>query len=85
MALNTVDEIKLNKNNSFQTFASALSRPALFPMPEFIVDLIFGKERGALLTTGAKITPKRAIELGFKFTYPSIDEACKELVNVKRG
>jgi len=66
-----------------KAFASALTRPALFPMPKFVVDLIFGKERGVLLTTGAKILPQRAIELGFKFTYSTIEEACKEVVNTK--
>lgn len=71
------------KKNLFQAFASALTRPAVFPMPEFVVDLIFGKERGVLLTTGAKISPKKSIDLGFKFTYPTIEEACKEVVNAK--
>lgn len=52
-------------------------------MAEFVVDLIFGKERGVLLTTGAKISPKKSIDLGFKFTYPTIEEACKEVVNAK--
>ncbi|KAG4074256.1 hypothetical protein HA402_008665 [Bradysia odoriphaga] len=64
-------------------FASALTRPALFPMPEFVVKLIFGMERGVLLTTGAKISSQKSIDLGFKFTYPTVDEACREVVNAK--
>lgn len=58
-------------------------RPALFPMAEFVVNLIFGKERGVLLTTGAKISSQNSIDLGFKFTCPTIEEACKEVVNSK--
>lgn len=67
----------------FQTFASALTRPALFPMAEFVVNLIFGKERGVLLTSGAKILPEKTMALGFKYTYPTIEEACKEVVTSK--
>lgn len=52
-------------------------------MAESVVNLIFGKERGVLLTTGAKISTQKCMNLGFKFTYPTIEEACKELVNSK--
>lgn len=54
-------------------------RPALIPMPEFMVHLIFGKERGTLLLDGAKIKPNRVEEFGFKYKYPEIRSACKEV------
>lgn len=62
-----------------QAFASVLRRPAIFNTPEFVVNLMFGKDRAALLTTGAKIQPQRAIEHNFKYLYPNVIDACKEV------
>lgn len=64
----------------YKAFASAMRRPAIFPMPEFVLNLLFAKERAVLLTTGAKIIPKRTQEMGFKFEFPDIKSACKEVV-----
>lgn len=60
-----------------QAFGKALWRPALIPLPEFVVEYLFSKERSVLLTTGAKISPKRTLESGFQFKYPDISSACK--------
>ncbi|XP_005188301.1 epimerase family protein SDR39U1 [Musca domestica] len=63
-----------------KTFASALHRPCLFAVPEFVVDLMFGKDRSALLLSGAKIEPKHALDTGFEFKYPTAKLACQEVV-----
>lgn len=60
-------------------FAKAMWRPALIPLPEFVVDLMFSKERSVMLTTGAKIKPKRTLETGFEYEYPEIYKACKSV------
>lgn len=63
-----------------KAFASALSRPALLKTPECVFDFIFGKERSVLLTAGPKVIPTRTLATGFKFDYPTIREACREVV-----
>lgn len=63
-------------------FGRALWRPALIPLPEFVVDALFSKERSVLLTTGAKIEPKRTLETGFKYEYPDISSACKDVARL---
>ncbi|XP_017492568.1 PREDICTED: epimerase family protein SDR39U1 isoform X1 [Rhagoletis zephyria] len=63
-----------------KAFASALRRPCLFAVPELVIETIFGKDRSALLLSGAKIQPKRTLETGFKFKYPTAKEACLEVV-----
>lgn len=63
-----------------QAFASALNRPCLFAVPEFVVHAIFGKERAALLLTGAKIQPKRTLASGYQFKYPDVKSALAEVV-----
>lgn len=74
----TAPDIVTNGDFS-KSFARALFRPALIPLPEFAVNIIFGKERSVLLTTGAAIKPKRTLESGFKYEYPTIKEACKDV------
>ncbi|XP_055386010.1 epimerase family protein SDR39U1 [Condylostylus longicornis] len=66
-------------------FASCLKRPALIPFPEFAVKLIFGKDRSALLLTGAKIEPKLTIESGFKYGFPIVKGACEDIIKKVRG
>lgn len=72
-------EIVTNGEFSKQ-FASILCRPAVFSVPEFVVNLIFGKERAALLTNGAKVKPEQAEKIGYSYHYPTIRDACHEVV-----
>ncbi|XP_058821788.1 epimerase family protein SDR39U1 [Topomyia yanbarensis] len=65
-----------------KAFASALVRPAIFPLPEFVLNLIFGNERAVLLTKGAKVIPKRTMEVGFQYQYPDIRSACKNVARL---
>jgi uncharacterized protein (TIGR01777 family) len=58
----------------------ALGRPAVVPIPGFVLDLKFGSEFGAVLRGGQRAVPKRALELGYEFKHPELDEALKDLV-----
>lgn len=67
--------------NSFtRALATALSRPHLFPMPSFVLKLIFG-EAAQLLTEGQRVIPKVLMREGFVFNYNEIDEALVAIVN----
>ncbi|XP_075156242.1 epimerase family protein SDR39U1 [Haematobia irritans] len=81
--LNAVAPDIVTNGEFSKTFATALHRPCLFAVPEFVVDLIFGKDRSALLLSGAKIEPKRTLETGFNFKYPTAQAACQEVVKKK--
>ena len=61
-----------------KNFGRAMWRPAMIPLPLQVVEFMFSKERAVLLTTGAKIKPKRTLETGFKYNFPRIFEACKD-------
>lgn len=56
-----------------------MRRPTLFTTPAFVMERIFGEERAPLLLSGAKIQPKRTLETGFKYQYPKIIDACREV------
>jgi len=64
-----------------KAFASAMWRPAFIPLPGFVVNTIFGPERGALMVEGQNVTPKRTLESGFQFQYSGLKEACEEVVS----
>lgn len=77
--LNAVSPNNLTNAEFTKAFAKSMKRPAVIPMPEIAVKIIFGKERSVLLTSGAKITPKRTLDYGFKYYYSDITEACKDV------
>jgi uncharacterized protein (TIGR01777 family) len=58
----------------------ALKRPAVLPVPGFVLDLKFGREFGQVLRGGQRVVPKRAQELGYQFRYPELDPALADLV-----
>lgn len=58
----------------------ALGRPALVPVPGFVLDLKFGTEFGAVLKGGQRAVPQRAQGLGYEFKHPDLDEALKDLL-----
>ena len=57
-----------------QELASALSRPCLFRVPEFVLRVMMG-EMADLVIHGQKVVPKRLQESGYKFIYPEISQA----------
>ncbi|XP_047534526.1 epimerase family protein SDR39U1 [Vanessa atalanta] len=65
-----------------KAFAKALSRPAFFTVPEFVLNILLHKERAMMLTKGQHVTPKRTLEYGFQFKYPNIDAACAECAHL---
>jgi uncharacterized protein len=58
----------------------ALNRPAIMPLPGFVLDLKFGSEFGAVLRGGQRVIPKRTRELGYEFLHPELDEALDDLL-----
>jgi len=63
-----------------KTLGAAISRPTIFPIPEFAVKLIFGEMGETLLLEGARILPKRLTESGFNFKHQNLEEALKDIL-----
>jgi uncharacterized protein len=49
------------------------------PVPSFMMKLLFG-ELSVLLLEGQKVLPRKVMEHGFEFRYPTLDVALKELL-----
>lgn len=73
---------QLITNEQFaKALGTAMSRPAVLPLPEIAVNLAFGEERGKIMLEGQKVIPKRTLDAGFTFKYPTIEVACKQCVS----
>jgi len=58
----------------------ALGRPAVLPIPGVTLDLMFGREFGRVMRGGQRVVPRRALDLGYEFKYPELDEALGDLL-----
>lgn len=53
----------------------ALRRPAVFPVPKLAVTAMRGRELADAVVGGARVLPRRALDLGYEFRHPDLDEA----------
>jgi uncharacterized protein (TIGR01777 family) len=52
----------------------ALHRPAVLPVPALALRLLYG-DMAEIVTDGVRMVPVRALELGYRFRHPDLDEA----------
>ncbi|MDA1305673.1 MAG: TIGR01777 family oxidoreductase [Acidobacteria bacterium] len=58
----------------------ALGRPAVFPVPGFVLTIIVGEMAGPALLAGQRVVPAHALTLGFTFQFPDIHSALSDAV-----
>jgi uncharacterized protein (TIGR01777 family) len=61
------------------TLARVLHRPALMRVPAFALRLVLG-EMADVVLTGQAAVPARALALGFRFSFPSLEPALRDLL-----
>jgi uncharacterized protein (TIGR01777 family) len=54
----------------------ALGRPAVAPVPGLAVKALYG-EMASIVTTGARVMPKKLEDAGYAFRHPDLDEALR--------
>ncbi len=59
--------------------ASAVHRPAIFPVPKLALKLLFGEMAGMLLAS-QRVTPEAAKKAGFQFQHPKLGPALRRLI-----
>jgi len=62
-----------------QAMGKVLGRPAFAPLPAFALRMMLG-EVAEVITTGQKVLPKRALELGYPFEFTEIEKALRDLL-----
>jgi hypothetical protein len=67
-------------NSEFtRELARMLRRPAVFPVPEFALRLLFGEMAGVLLAS-QRVVPAAAQAAGFRFRFPQLPPALADLL-----
>jgi uncharacterized protein len=63
-----------------ETLASVLRRPALFPLPAFVVKTIFGEMGEATLLASQRVEPARLVGTGYPFAFSDLRASLEHLV-----
>ncbi len=61
------------------TLGQVMGRPAFLPTPGWLLRLTLG-ELADLLLKGQRVLPKRLLDLGFQFAFPTLEMALEELL-----
>ncbi len=68
-----------------RTLARVLHRPCLFRVPAFALRLAMGEMADGLLLSGQRAVPARALSLGFRFRYESLEAALRQALGVPQS
>lgn len=60
-----------------RTLGQLLHRPAIFPVPEFALNLRFGRELGQATLWSQRVIPEKLTESGFTFQFPDLETALR--------
>ena len=62
--------------------ASKLSRPMIYPpVPAFLLRLVVGAAVDELVLLSHSVYPKQLLKNGFKFNFPTLDDALNDLID----
>lgn len=78
-AYNLTAPIPTTNRGLTNALGKTLHRPTIFPVPEFVLRLIFG-EGAKVLTDGQSVEPKRLLDAGFEFEFKTIEETIEDLI-----
>jgi uncharacterized protein (TIGR01777 family) len=78
--INTTAPQPVTNRDFSHTLGRALRRPSFMPMPAFALRLLIG-EAAEVISTGQRVLPRKALELGYKFRFPDLEGALRNLLN----
>ncbi|WP_199246475.1 TIGR01777 family oxidoreductase [[Phormidium] sp. ETS-05] len=61
-----------------KTLGAVMNRPSWMPVPEFVPQLLLG-EGAKVVTEGQQVLPKRTLDLGFEYQYPTLKPALTQI------
>jgi len=80
-AINGTSPNPVDSKTLARAIGRAVHRPSWTPVPGFVLRLMFGEMAQNMLILGQRVVPKRAQELGFKFTHPEVEEALRSVLS----
>ncbi len=79
-AVNLVSPNPVQNSKFTDALASALKRPAVMPVPRFVLNIALGQIANEALLTSQRAIPKKLLDSGFEFKDTDIDEAMKAIL-----
>ncbi|MBM3988681.1 MAG: TIGR01777 family protein [Planctomycetes bacterium] len=79
--MNGVAPLACTNRDFSKALGRALSRPAIFPVPPFMLKLMFGSGAASVLIGSQRCVPERALESGYAFKYPDLDGALRAILS----
>lgn len=77
-AVNFVAPQSVSNEEFTKTLGKVLNRPTVFPVPAFMLRLLFGEMADAILLSSANVVPEKLRETGYQFKYGELETALKE-------
>lgn len=62
------------------TLGKVLHRPAVFPVPGFMLKLFLG-QIADVIVNGKRVIPKKIMDAGYQFQYPTLESALRQLLH----
>jgi uncharacterized protein (TIGR01777 family) len=81
--VNTVSPNPVTNVEFTKTLAAVLKRPAIFPMPGFVVRLVFGEMGDELFLASQRVEPTRLSASGYQFKHPELKRALEDILKRK--
>lgn len=75
----TAPEPVTNRDFS-KALGRVLRRPAVLPVPELALRLLYG-DMARIVTTGARVLPAKALVLGYEFRHPQLQQALRSALS----
>lgn len=63
-----------------KTLGRVLRRPTVAAVPAFAARALFGEMADALLLSGARVSPRRLLDTGYRFLYPDLEGALRHVL-----
>lgn len=58
----------------------AMHRPSWAPVPGFVLKVILGEMAGPLLLSGQRVVPRKLVDAGYRFRFPTVHEALQDVL-----
>ena len=82
-AINLVAPEPVTVNDFAKALGTALHRPAVLRVPALVLRLALGQAAAALLDS-QRVYPRRTLDLGYQFRFPSIAAALADIIRATR-
>jgi uncharacterized protein len=79
-AINATAPKPVSNKEFSKALGKALKRPAIAPVPAFAIRILYGG-MAKLVVEGQRALPRRALELGYQFRHPDLDEALQSALH----